>query len=150
MQTPVTLLERLRESPDPDAWERFAALYVPLMFDWLRGASVPVDVASDLVQEVFVTLLRVLPEFEYDRSGGFRKWLRTVVLNRWRDSLRRNGRVLTATEAVLEQLADPESEGLFSETEYRRQLLARALQLIRPDFGTSTFASDASKRAAAW
>ncbi|MBI1311578.1 sigma-70 family RNA polymerase sigma factor [bacterium] len=139
MQTPVTLLERLRDAPDPRAWERFVDLYAPLMLDWLRRAGVAPHDARDLVQDVFVTLLRVLPEFRYDESGGFRKWLRTVVLNRWRDALRRNATPAQATQAILNQLEGPEPDGFFDEMEYRRQVTGRTLQVICGDFEPKTW-----------
>ena len=34
--TPITLLERLRAAGDQQAWERFVALYTPLLYYWAR------------------------------------------------------------------------------------------------------------------
>jgi hypothetical protein len=39
---------------------------------------------ADLVQDVFTTLVRVLPEFEYDSRKSFRGWLKTILMNRYR------------------------------------------------------------------
>lgn len=139
MKTPISLLERLRHSPDRAAWGRFVDIYLPLMFRWLRQAGVPAEQASDLVQDVFVTLLRVLPEFRYDESGGFRKWLRTVVLNRWRDALRKNATLVQTSGAVLDQLERREPDGFFAEQEHRRQVTAQTLQVIRGDFEPQTW-----------
>jgi hypothetical protein len=36
-----------------------------------------------------VTLVQVLPAFTYDRAQSFRRCLRTVTLNKWRDGLKR-------------------------------------------------------------
>src|SRR5438094_974082 len=36
--TPVTLLERLRQTAGPDAWERFVELYTPMLYAWARKA----------------------------------------------------------------------------------------------------------------
>ena len=39
-QTPPSLLQRLRETPDDaDAWRRFDAIYRPLLSGWLRRYS---------------------------------------------------------------------------------------------------------------
>jgi RNA polymerase sigma-70 factor (ECF subfamily) len=40
--------------------------------------------AADLVQEVFMTLVQKLPEFEYEADKNFRAWLRAVLVNKWR------------------------------------------------------------------
>ena len=34
--TSVSLLQRLREKPTSDVWERFVRLYTPLLFSWAR------------------------------------------------------------------------------------------------------------------
>src|SRR5438874_1167415 len=84
--TPASLLERLRQPFEPEAWARFVSLYTPLIFSWARRVGLQEQDAADLVQEVFVTLLQVLPTFTYDRHRSFRRWLRTVTLNKWRNN----------------------------------------------------------------
>src|SRR5436190_11639315 len=81
-RTPASLLERLRQPFEPEAWARFVALYTPLLFSWANRVGLQEPDAADLVQEVFVTLLQVLPTFSYDRHQSFRRWLRTVTLNK--------------------------------------------------------------------
>jgi RNA polymerase sigma-70 factor (ECF subfamily) len=91
--TPASLLLRLRQADGPRAWEEFVHLYTPLLYRWARRAGLAGADAADLVQDVFALLLVKLPEFHYDRHGSFRAWLRTVTLNKWRENLRRRGRV---------------------------------------------------------
>ena len=85
-RTPTSLLERLRQPFDPEAWSRFVSLYTPLIYSWACRAGLQEQDALDLVQDVFVTLLRVLPTFSYDRDRSFKRWLRTVTLNTWRNA----------------------------------------------------------------
>src|SRR5271170_1479061 len=87
--TPATLLERLRAAHDDAAWDRIVELYTPLLFYWARRCGESEHDAADLVQEVFVAMVQTLPSFDYDRGGKFRKWLRTVLLNKLRDRKRR-------------------------------------------------------------
>src|SRR5205814_8154843 len=87
--TSASLLELLRLPDQASAWGRFVKLYTPLLFFWARRLGLPDADARDLVQEIFLTLVRKLPEFRYDRAKGFRNWLRTAVLNKWRDQARR-------------------------------------------------------------
>src|SRR5690349_24606068 len=89
--TPVSLLERLRQPGQADAWERFVELYTPLLLYWARKCGLQPQDAADLVQDVFTTLVQKLPEFTYDHRRTFRGWLRTVALNKWRDRRRRHG-----------------------------------------------------------
>ncbi len=58
MKTPASLLERMRQPANPDAWERFVALYAPLIYSWGCRAGLQDADAADLVQEVLVALMR--------------------------------------------------------------------------------------------
>jgi RNA polymerase sigma-70 factor (ECF subfamily) len=139
--TSATLLDRIREpASQADAWERFVLLYSPLLVGWSGRIGLCDADAADLVQDVFLVLLRRLPEFRYDRRQSFRAWLHTILLNRWR-SLRRS-RVPTPVDPHAEPLLDLESSGpepALDEAEYRQGLVRRALQLIRNDFQPLTW-----------
>src|SRR5438046_3054954 len=84
-ETPVSLLERLRVRPDESAWQRLLDIYGPWIRDWLSRQGVNGTDADDLTQEVTVLLVKELPRFRHDlRRGAFRRWLRTLTLNRLR------------------------------------------------------------------
>jgi RNA polymerase sigma-70 factor, ECF subfamily len=140
METPVSLLERLKLPSEQDAWTRFVQLYTPLLYDWARRVGLQESDAADLVQEVFTVLVRKLPEFNYDRGKSFRGWLRTVLLNRWRDgSPRRPVPATLAQDHVLANLPAPEAPADFEEREYRTYLVDRALQLLQREFPDVTW-----------
>lgn len=137
--TPISLLEQLRRSPDEAAWARFVHLYSPLLFGWARQAGLDEADASDLVQDVFVVLLKELPRFELDPAHSFRAWLKTVALNRWRNQIKRQARAPAHPgDAFLAGVPAPD-DGLFEEQEYRRQLLGRALELLCHEFQPATW-----------
>ena len=140
-KTPASLLERLREPFEPEAWERFVSLYTPLIYAWGRRVGLQEQDASDLVQEVFVKLVQVLLTFTYDaHKGGFRRWLRTVTLNTWRDHRkRRSDRPLPGNEAALAEVAAPNGPEAFWEAEYRLHLVNRAMALMQADFQPATW-----------
>ena len=71
-KTPSSLLERLRQPFEPESWARFVSLYTPLIYAWARRVGLQEEDAADLVQDVLVTLLKVLPTFNYDRQQSFR------------------------------------------------------------------------------
>jgi len=140
IRTPASLLERLRQPFEAQAWARFVALYTPLIYSWGRRVGLQDPDAADLVQEVLVTLLQVLPNFRYDREQSFRGWLRTVTLNKWRKLRKqRNQKVLEARGDDLAALADGQGPEEFWETEYRQHLAAHALRIMRSDFGEKTW-----------
>jgi RNA polymerase sigma-70 factor (ECF subfamily) len=139
LTTSLTLLERLRRPEDEEAWTRLVELYTPLLFAWTRRCGESDHDAADLVQEVFVALVQTLPTFEYDRSGNFRRWLRTLMLNKLRDRKRREVRAGRARAQVGHDEELPDVAELFSEEEYRRELTRRALQLMQAEFTPSTW-----------
>src|SRR5215469_10776017 len=83
--TPASLLDHLRNPADQAAWKRFVQIYTPLMYHWAHRIRLQDQDAADLVQDVFTVLVQKLPEFRYDRQRSFRAWLKTVLLNKWRE-----------------------------------------------------------------
>jgi RNA polymerase sigma-70 factor (ECF subfamily) len=138
--TSATLLERLRNPLDQEAWSRFVRLYTPLLFYWGRKCGLQDEDVADLAQEVFAVLLRKMPEFSYDRHKSFRAWLRTVTQNQWRDRLRRRQtRPLPGDDHRLAELAAPDDIAALQEEEYRVHLVGRAMQLVLQDFEPTTW-----------
>ncbi|HBI41593.1 MAG TPA: sigma-70 family RNA polymerase sigma factor [Planctomycetales bacterium] len=137
--TPASLLERLRDPDAEEAWVRFVELYSPLLLYWARRVGLREPDASDLVQDVFVVLLRKLPEFRYDAQKGFRNWLRTVTLNRWREIRRRQQHPATVGADTLNEVPDSAVEEPFWEVEYRQQLARRLLEVMRQEFEPATW-----------
>ncbi len=105
--TSGSLLFRLQHPPDgnvdQNAWEKFVQLYTPLMFHWARNVGLQQFDAADLVQEVLSIVFRRLPDFQYNTTGSFRGWLRTVTLNKFREKKRKRVTdVSVASNSVLE------------------------------------------------
>lgn len=138
--TPASLLERLRDPGAEAAWQRFVELYTPLLFSWARRVGLQESDAADLVQDVLALLLKKLPEFQYDPKKGFRSWLRTVTLNRWREIQRRQRRApAIIAGSTLEHVPDPDGDEPFWEQEYRQHLARRLLEVMRTDFELATW-----------
>lgn len=80
--TRVTLLDRLRDPRDHEAWAEFVSLYGPLVFQFARRRLPQDDDAADVMQEV----LSAVMQGRYQRpKGRFQKWIVTVLLNKIRD-----------------------------------------------------------------
>jgi RNA polymerase sigma-70 factor, ECF subfamily len=137
--TPVSLLERLREPNQPQAWARFVELYTPLLLFWARRLGLQSHDAADLVQEVFAALVQKLPAFTYDRNKTFRGWLRVLALNKWRDRQRLQATALAAGQEAVTERAGPDDVAAFWEEDHRRHLVARALEVMRAEFEPTTW-----------
>ncbi len=140
--TRPTLLRRLPDAGDGEAWRSFVETYGPLVYRFaLRRGLQPSD-AADVVQEVMLKVARSIDRFDYDPARGrFRGWLFTIA---WRALIDRANQVKRrseiASEAIAERTADPstDAEALW-DSEYRRSLLQRALPLVRPQFSEVTW-----------
>jgi RNA polymerase sigma factor (sigma-70 family) len=144
--TPHSLLARLRLRPDDDSWKCLIDLYTPLLQRWLRQAGVDGPDADDLLQEVFLTVVREMPSFKHNHQrGAFRCWLRTILVNRLRGLWYARRMTPPAADAaevlsVVERLEDPASDlNQIWEREHDAFLARRILQLIEKDFTASTW-----------
>ena len=64
-------------------------MYTPLFFTWTKRLRLSDHEAADMVQDLFTVLVEQLPKFAYDCDKSFRGWLKTILLNRWRNHLLR-------------------------------------------------------------
>jgi RNA polymerase sigma-70 factor (ECF subfamily) len=95
-RTRKSLLLRLRDLENQDAWEEFLDTYAPKVYGWCRNYQLQEADASDVTQDVLRRLVGAMRSFDYDPScGSFRGWLKTVTNNAIRDfhrALSRPGR----------------------------------------------------------
>lgn len=137
--TPASLLERIRTAPSAMAWDQFVDLYSPLLFAWANRLPLNQQDVADLVQEVFVALVEALPRFHYDPNQSFRAWLKTILLNTWRKHQARVARMRSAADGALDEIPDADPRLELDEVEYRKHLVARALQLMQVAFEPVTW-----------
>lgn len=135
LSTSRTLIERLRQKTESGAWDRFVELYTPMLLTWCRRAGLSDADAADLMQTVFVTLYQKMPEFQYDESRSFRAWLKTVLMNAWRNQLRKR----TPDTGSPDEIPETDPRLQLDEAEYRQQLVRRALMLMQSNFEPSTW-----------
>ena len=82
-RTRASLLHRLRDSKDNDAWREFVRTYGPVVHDWCRGFGLQEQDAQDVTQNVLTRMFRALGTFVYDPNQRFRGFLRTATRNTW-------------------------------------------------------------------
>jgi RNA polymerase sigma factor (sigma-70 family) len=144
--TRPSLLIRIRDARDTEAWQRFVKLYAPLVYGFARKRGLQDCDAADLTQDVLRSVAAAAGRFNYDpKRGTFHGWLFTVVHNKLLDFRARQARLSqgsgdTRSQSRLEEQAAPNPQDTaFWNQEYERQLLARALELIRGDFQELTW-----------
>ncbi len=145
-ETSLSLLERLRQSPENEGWNRIVDLYTPLIRAWMRRYDVQDSDANDLVQEVLLTVSKELGTFEHrGQPGAFRGWLKAILINRLRKFWRARDRHPQARgdsdiDARLAQLDDPSSEmSLIWNREHDQYVLRQLLALAEPHFESATW-----------
>jgi RNA polymerase sigma-70 factor (ECF subfamily) len=145
-ETSASLLQRLREQPDGDAWRRLVLIYTPLLQQWLFRHGLQASDVDDLIQDVLAVVVRELPGFEHNqRTGAFRCWLRTILANRLRGFWRaRQARPQATGDSelghVLDQLEDSQS-GLSQlwDQEHDRHVMAKLLEQIETEVTPTTW-----------
>jgi RNA polymerase sigma factor (sigma-70 family) len=137
-ETRASLLVRIRDSRDAQAWSQFVDLYAPLIHGSARKHGLQDADAADLTQEVLGIVARSIQKLEYDpRRGTFRGWLFTIVRNRLRNFRTRRrpydqGSGDTGTYNLLREQPDPTEEPDADwEDQYQRQLFACAAKLVQ-------------------
>ncbi len=137
--TSLSLIDRIQVR-DAVAWERFAKLYTPLVYDWLRSARLQESDAADLVQEVFFAVSRGIDRFGIDgERRHFRAWLHGITRHKLQDHFRRllsQPHVIGSGAAELPETIMPPGESTTAEVS---QVAHRALQLIKTDFQPTTW-----------
>ena len=91
----VVLLEQARAG-DTHALNRLLQRYLPRLTRWASGRlpqwARDMSDTDDLVQDTLVRSVPNLPRFEARGDGALQAYLRTAVMNRIRDEVRRRGR----------------------------------------------------------
>jgi len=144
--TRVTLLNRIRDTADTDAWAEFARLYGPVVYGFARKRGLQDADAADLVQDVLRSVARNAHRIDYDpKRGTFRGWLYTVTRNKVYNFLSANkNRPKAGGDGVaqdrLEQLAGkPDEAEAEWELEYQRRLSAKAMDRVKHEFQPNTW-----------
>ena len=141
--TRPSLLLRLRDSSDSEAWRTFVETYTPLVYAYCRRRGLQASDVADLTQEVMTQVMRSIASFSYQPDRGrFRDWLGAVTRSKILQFLRRDARAGKDAGAMAEELMRevevPESDTLWTEG-FQARVLEVALVRCRPDFEETTW-----------
>jgi RNA polymerase sigma-70 factor (ECF subfamily) len=148
-QSPATrasLLVRLRDPRDKEAWGQFVQVYAPVVYGFARKRGLQDADAADLMQEVFRSVAGAAGRLEYDpKRGSFRGWLYTITRNKiftFLDSQRRQvrGSGDSGAQNLLEgQAGREDGTGELWDQEYERSAFAWAAERVRGEFQETTW-----------
>jgi RNA polymerase sigma factor (sigma-70 family) len=143
LPTRQSLLSRLRDCADQESWRVFFDTYWRLIYNAAIKARLTDAEAQDAVQETLISVMKSMPNFQYDaKKGSFKGWL--LSLTKWRisDQYRKRQRGVehqrrdsaasdeTATIERVPGPDGPELEALWDE-EWERNLVGAALERVK-------------------
>ena len=148
--TRQSLMVRLRDSSDQQAWHQFVSIYEPLILRLMKQRGFQEADARDLTQQVIITVSQVVDRWEPDgQNASFRRWLSTIArraalkfVQRGKATHLSAGRGTGGSEMLqlLDALPEPD-QTLTSQfdDEYRTELFRVAAESIRTEFRDSTW-----------
>ncbi|MEZ6123574.1 MAG: sigma-70 family RNA polymerase sigma factor [Planctomycetaceae bacterium] len=144
-RTRRTLLSRVRDISDVEAWQEFVRDYGPQILRWCQRQGLQESDCADVVQDVLTRLVIAMRSFDYEPGKGrFRGWLKTVTQNAIRDFVRHHQRAGigsgdSAVSRLLHAVSDPSTvDGLSdalekqAEIELLREAEARVRLRVKP------------------
>jgi RNA polymerase sigma factor (sigma-70 family) len=142
--TRPSLIARIRDLRDEEAWRQFVALYTPLVYRFARSRGLQDADAADLAQDVLRAVANAAAHMEYDpQRGSFRGWLYGVARHKladFRAKLRRGLSAGTdpAAQVVLLEQPAPGEESSWDQ-EYEQRLFEWAAEQVRGGFKDQTW-----------
>jgi RNA polymerase sigma factor (sigma-70 family) len=141
--TRETLLGRVRDPRDENAWQEFCDYYRQYVYNLARRMGLNHHDAEEVLQNVSLNLWKKLPEFDYDpERGRFRGWLCTVTGNEVRMLVRKRNAGLDALDDERKRALRAYLEGVMQsptadlvEEEWATYIASRAWANIRDRFG---------------
>ena len=135
-ETRDSLLIRVRDREDQAAWEQFARLYRPVVYQLARARGLQDADAQDLAQRVLLSVSAAIGKWESREGIKFRHWLRRIAKNETLKFLSRKPVDVAhgGSSALNAFRQHPDAQDDLEESielEYRRQLIRDAAQSVR-------------------
>ena len=138
--TRPSLLIRIRDARDTEAWQAFVDTYLPMIYRYARRMSLQDADAADVSQEVLSEVARCIRTFEYSPARGrFRDWLGILVRRRvLRFRKKNDSGVVEPGRDDLEEVESSVCDAEWTE-EFNTRILSTALERARPHFEPGTW-----------
>jgi RNA polymerase sigma-70 factor (ECF subfamily) len=147
LQYPSTrnsLLVRLRDHEDHEAWSEFVAIYRPVIYRFARLRGLQEADAQDLTQTVFVAVADRIEDWEPDENRAkFRTWLARVATNQAITMVRRrrsdNAQGGTSMQIRLNEHEQSSDDNVELQRQYQREIFRHAARHVREEFEETTW-----------
>jgi len=151
MKTPVpdtrhSLIVRLSDRRDAQAWDQFVSIYEPLVFRLARSKGFQDADAREISQEVLIAVSRAVERWRPDpEAGRFRDWLFRIARNLMINFMtRRHHQSIASGDSqvaeLLEQQIDLDtSESAEFDLEYRREVFRWAAEQVQTQVKEATW-----------
>ena len=145
-KTSVSLLLRIRDSDDREAWEEFSNIYRPAIVGWARQKGLQNADAEDLAQQVLIKVAKSIPTWEHDpQRATFRTWLNRVTHNAALNAITRaKPDRASGNSKIMDFLNESTSNDQSCEMltiEIRREVFRYAANEIQPEFQPNTWSA---------
>jgi RNA polymerase sigma-70 factor, ECF subfamily len=142
--TRESLLARVKNSSDHEAWTQFVSLYRPVVYRLARRRGLQDADAQDLAQQVLLAISLALPRWQRQPGVRFRHWLarvaRNAILNALTRGPRDQGEGGTTVNPLLEEQPESDEKSIeLIDWEYRRELFRHAARQVREEIDASTW-----------
>ncbi|HBE67646.1 MAG TPA: sigma-70 family RNA polymerase sigma factor [Planctomycetaceae bacterium] len=144
-ETRNSLIARLPNPQDADAWDQFVEIYQPLVFRLARSKGFQDADALEITQEVMVAVAGAVERWEPDpERGRFRDWLFRIARNLMIKYLTRKkhkplGTGDSAINALLHDQSDVEPNSEVLILEHRREVFRWAVEQVREQVTENTW-----------
>jgi RNA polymerase sigma-70 factor (ECF subfamily) len=144
-ETRLSLLIRLKDRADQQAWQEFVEIYGPLIRRLAARQGLQAADADDLTQQVFAAVARSIDRWEVDPARArFRTWLQRIAHNLLVNMLTRGPRERGSGDTCVQELLElrPASEDAhlqFLRAQYQREVFRWAARRVRGEFQPATW-----------
>jgi RNA polymerase sigma-70 factor (ECF subfamily) len=143
-ETRQSLLVRLVDRADEEAWHEFAQIYGPVVYRLALRKGLQHADAEDLAQQVLTAVSRAIDRWQTDPTRAkFRTWLHRIAHNMIVNALTRAAPDRGAGDTgMLDQLREHAADGPDSDLvrfEFRREVFRWAGEQIRNEFRAGTW-----------
>jgi len=142
-ETRPSLILRLPNHQDVQAWSEFTQIYEPLVYRLAKQMGMQHADAVEAQQEVMLHLAKVVDGWEPTTDGSFRGWLYRVARNVMLRHLERQqrhprGSADTRPHAVLAETPEKDASGHY-DLEFQRQAFTWAAARVRNEVNIATW-----------
>jgi RNA polymerase sigma-70 factor (ECF subfamily) len=140
--TRLTLLARLKNGTDADAWREFVRLYGPVVYGFARKQGLNDSDAAELMQQVLRSVtLNPRTASEESEPGAFHDWLFKLTRDRLKElhsAGKHRSPIAYDRNSPVDTVSDREKDPVW-DMEFQRQFVVKAMDRVKHEFQPSTW-----------